>query len=61
MYEAGEITREAYLAMTKERRVFDEAKAFEALRKEPETYLPIIAAMGERSNPSTSLFVRKAR
>lgn len=61
MYEAGEITREAYLSMTRETRVFDEAKTMEAVRKDPETYLPILRRVAVRSDNGTSMFVRKAR
>lgn len=61
MYEAGKITRENYLAMTRETRVFDEAKTMEAVRKDPETYLPILKAVAVRSDNGTSMFVRKAK
>jgi hypothetical protein len=61
MYEEGEITREQYLAMTRETRVFDEAKTMEAVRKDPETYLPIFQRVAVRSSESTSITVRKAK
>lgn len=60
LYEAGEITREEYLAFTRETRVFDETKAMDALRKDPERYVPILARIARRSTDGTSLFVRKA-
>jgi hypothetical protein len=61
MYEAGEITREQYLALTREKRVFDEGKAMEAMRKDPSTFVAIVSRLGRRSSAGTSLFVRKAK
>lgn len=61
LYEAGEITREQYLAFTREVRAFDEAKAMDALRKDPETYVPILAKIAKRGAPGTALFIRKAK
>lgn len=61
MYEEGRITREQYLSMTRETRVFDEAKTMEAVRKDPETYLPILKAVAVRSDNGTSMYVRKAK
>lgn len=61
LYEAGDITREQYLAMTREQRVFDETKVMEAVRKDPETYLPILKKVAVRTSDGTSMFVRKAK
>lgn len=61
LYEAGDITREQYLNMTRETRVFDEGKTMECLRKDPETYLPIFTAVAQRSADSTSIAVRNAK
>ena len=60
LYDRGEITREQYLALTKETRVYDETKVMAAMSKDPETYIPIIAAVTHKAAPSQSLFVRKA-
>lgn len=63
LYEAGEITREDYLALTREKRVFDEDKAKAACIKDPRL-LGIIAQVTRRTgagNPGTSLYVRKAK
>lgn len=60
LYEAGQISREEYLAFTRETRVFDETKAMDALRKDPERYVPILARIARRGTDGTSLFVRKA-
>lgn len=63
LYEAGEITREQYLALTVERRVFDEAKATAAVIKD-ESLLEVIAKISRRTGetkPGTSLYVRKAK
>ena len=62
LYEEGEITREQYLALTSERRVFDEDKATKAIVKDP-TLLEVIAKVTRRvapTKPGTSLFIRKA-
>lgn len=59
LYEAGDITREQYLAMTREIRAFDETKVMEAVRKDPETYLPILKKVAVRTSDGTSMFVRK--
>ena len=61
MYEAGDITREQYLTMTREVRAFDEPKTMEAVRKDPETYLPILRAIAHRADNGTSMFVRKTK
>jgi len=61
LYEAGDITREQYLAMTRETRVFDEAKVMEAVRKDPATYLPILKKVAVRTSDGTSMYVRKAK
>jgi len=60
MAESGEIERDDYLAMTKEKRIFDENKALRALASKPER-LAIIKSITKRGNASTSLTVRKAK
>lgn len=64
MHANGEISREAYLAMTRERRVLDEHKAMDAAANKPELreeILTAIAKMTKIGAPGTSLFVRKAQ
>lgn len=65
MVEAGEITRDVYLAMTREQRVFDPSKAMDkAVHGEPEVrdgILRAIKAMTKVGRPGTSLFVRKRK
>jgi hypothetical protein len=58
MYDAGEIDRKTYLSMTREVRVFDENKAFEAMAKDP-TLLSVFRRIVKKGRPSTGLFVRK--
>lgn len=58
MLTGGEITRDQYLSMTREKRVFDETKALDALRKDPASYLPIFQRVANRAADSTSMFVR---
>lgn len=63
LYESGKISREEYLAVTAERRVFDEEKATKAVIKNP-ALLDVIKQATVRSRPGkpgTSLFVRKAK
>lgn len=63
LYESGEITRAQYLALTSERRVFDEKKAADAIVKDP-TLLAVIQKITRPkapTKPGTSLFVRKAK
>ncbi len=57
MYEAGEITRAEYLAFTREVRVFDEAKAFAAIAKNP-SMLGILKKIIKKGRPGNSLYVR---
>jgi hypothetical protein len=59
MYEAGDISREDYLAFTREMRVFDEDKALKAINDDPKR-LEILARLAVPASPSTALFVRKA-
>lgn len=59
MYEAGEISREDYLAFTREVRAFDEEKALKAINDDPKR-LEILARLAVPGSPTTSLFVRKA-
>lgn len=63
MEEAGEISREAYLAMTRETRVFDENKAMLAAQKKDlqDDVLKVIKRGTGFSAPGTSLFVRKTK
>ena len=58
LYEAEEITREDYLAFTRETRVFDETKAMRAIAKEP-SRMSILRKITKRGRASTSLFVRQ--
>jgi len=60
MYEAGEISREDYLAFTREVRAFDEDKAYAAIVAKPER-LEILAKLAVPASEGTSLFVRKAK
>lgn len=62
LYETGEITREQYLALTRERRVFDERKAEAACAKD-EALLEVIARVTRRKGetaPGTALNIRAA-
>lgn len=61
MYEDGEITREVYLSVTREVRVFDEAKAYAALRNESlrDHVLRVIHRFTTVGKPHTKLFARK--
>lgn len=60
LVEQGVVSREDYLSMTREVRIFDEAKALKALAAKPER-LGIIKSITKRSGATTSLFVRKAK
>lgn len=60
LYEAGEISREEYLAFTRETRVLDEGKAGEFIRKNSERGLEILKKITTQGPPSTQLYVRKA-
>jgi hypothetical protein len=59
MHAEGTVSREDYLAFTREVRVFDETKAAEAIVVHPER-LEILRRITKPGKPSTSLFVRKA-
>lgn len=62
LLERNEITRDQYLSLTSERRIFDEEKATKAIVKDP-TLLEVITKVTHRvapTKPGTSLFVRKA-
>lgn len=65
MYEEGEITREVYLSMTREVRVFDEDKALKAALKAPgpvrDQILGAIKQMTKVGVPGSALFVRKQK
>lgn len=60
LYDAGQITREQYLALTVERRVFDEDKARRAIQKD-KTLLGVLARITQRGGMKSALYVRKAR
>jgi hypothetical protein len=51
----GEVTRAEFLALTREVRAFDEAKAQDFIRKNPGRGLAILARMTRRSAPSATL------
>lgn len=57
LYESGEITREDYLAFTKEVRVYDPTKAMESIKKNPER-LGLLRRISQRTGVSTALWVR---
>lgn len=62
-YEEGTITREQYLSLTRERRVFDEEKASKAVLADP-SLLSVLRDASVRTgqtNPGTSLYLRKAK
>lgn len=60
LYDAGQITREQYLALTVERRVFDEDKARKSISKD-KTLLGVLARITQRGGMKSALYVRKAR
>jgi hypothetical protein len=60
LYEAGEISREDYLAFTREVRIFDENKARQAIHKDPRL-LGLLARITQRGGMKSALFVRKAK
>jgi len=64
MEAAGEISRETYLAMTREVRVFDDTKTIAALANKPTLRGEILTAiqrMTKPGKPGTSLFTRKRK
>lgn len=60
LHEAGEISREDYLALTREVRVFDEDKARKALAKDKRLF-GVLARITQRGGMKSALYVRKAR
>lgn len=58
--ESGEVSREDYLAMTREVRVFDEKKAMEAIVKNPER-LNLLRRITRRTGIGSALTTRNAR
>lgn len=58
MYETGQITRDDYLALTVEKRVFDVDKAMRSMQKEPRL-IEIINKIIKRGRPVLSLYLRK--
>lgn len=57
--DAGEISREDYLAATREVRVFDAFKARELIRKSPAAGLALLRRITVTGRPSSSLTIRK--
>lgn len=60
LLDAGDIDRATYLAFTREVRVFDEAKAFEAISKDP-GLLGVLRKITKKGRASTSLFIRNKK
>lgn len=63
MYEEGELTREQYLGLTRETRVFDEQKATKAVLDDPslmEVVKRAVTYVGQTAD-SQGLYVRKAK
>lgn len=60
LYDDGEITREEYLAFTRETRVLDENKAGDFINKNPERGMEILKKITRATDPSYSLYLRKA-
>jgi hypothetical protein len=61
MYEDGEISREEYLAFTRNIRVIDSDKVWDFVKKNPERGLSILAAVTTHGLPSTAFNVRKVK
>jgi hypothetical protein len=59
MFKNEELTREQYLSFTREMRVFDEDKAHKAMI-DNHALLAVLKRMSVRTQPGTSLYVRKA-
>ena len=59
LYEDGAITREEYLACTREVRSYDEAKISAFIRKNPQRGLEILTAITHRSAPGASVYPPK--
>lgn len=62
-YEEGQITRDQYLALTRETRVFDEAKASKAIIADP-SLLEVVRSASRvtgASEPGSSFFLRKSK
>lgn len=62
LYKSNQIDREVYLAMTREKRVFDAAKAMDVAVNKPDlraAILDVIRQMTIPGKPGTSLFTRK--
>lgn len=60
LYEAGEITRDDYLAFTREVRVFDEEKALKAINADP-ARLEILARLAVPGATTTAISVAKSK
>jgi hypothetical protein len=60
-YEDGELSREEYLAFTRNIRVIDEDKVWEFIKKNPERGLEILGSVTKHGLPSTAFNVRKAK
>lgn len=60
LHAKGEVTRADYLALTVEKRVFDEHKATKAIKDDP-SRMDILRRITKRGADGTALFVRKTR
>lgn len=60
LHEAGVISREDYLAFTREVRVFDEDKARKSIAKD-KRFLGLLARITERGGMKSALYVRNVR
>lgn len=58
--EYPDFTREHYLAMTEQTRIFNENRAMEVIKKHPE-FIAVIDAATKRSRQGVSLYVRRAK
>lgn len=59
LVSTGDITRQQYLALTREIRIFDEDKATTAIAKDP-SLLAVIREISERTPPTVALNIRTA-
>jgi hypothetical protein len=60
LYKDGKVSREDYLSMTVERRVFDETRAKKAITDKPER-MGILRLISRRGAASTALNIRKVK
>jgi hypothetical protein len=61
MYKNDLITKDEYLAMTRQTRVIDEGKVWDFIRKAPERGLEILGRITKRGLPGTNFNVRKVK